>query len=577
MKQLGILFLLLLLFATAYAENYVAINSMDGRDVLSGVFYANAKGLPVKFMPVPGGNSDLFATKVGQGHSILLIQSDTPVSSFVENSLRNNNNSVEVYTSTDAVATNLALAKRSGAEGFIVVDSAYSDSALSVLPYAKHLQYYVILADKNNAEQVKAAVTGKRVIIYGLVDKEVSAALASYTPETIGRGEDKFEDNVALNDRLMREFGSGQAMMIDGTFIEEAIASSGQPLILTGSLVPQVTYDFIKQKVREGKLSQIMLIGNQLVVPVYDMRQRIQKDFQDEGLNKTFGVIVKFAQVVPSAGAGVLVLDTFYMPAYKPVLNISEVAYNRQSGMLMVSVGNPGGGSAYYALEARVRVNGADFKVFASNETKLIERGEQLGAEYPLDLSSVSEGNVTALVLVRYGTSKKSLESFVSGEGPLTTISYVDTSNVSVQFAKYDAVEKRLLVTMRNNGAQTAYVFSRVGIMLEGQPTNITSAATRSIDAASLVVEEFPLELSPADLAANGNVSVFVNYGGRPGFLTRHAQYIMALESPDNNQLMFLILPLAVVVALILAAYFLFMRKPQETAGKESQRKERKK
>ncbi len=566
--RLAVLFMLLL-FATAYAEDYVAINSMDGRDVLSGIFYANVKGEPVKFMPVPGGNSDLFAAKIGPGHSILLLQSDKPVSSFAEGALKANNNTLEVYASTDAAATNLELAKRSGAAGFIVVDSAYSDSALSVLPYAKFTKSYVILADKNNADQVKAIVAGKKVMIYGLVDKEVSAALAPYSPELVGKGEDKFEDNIAINGRLMRESGAKQAIMIDGTFIEEAIASGDQPLLLTGTLVPQPTYDFVKQQVSGGNLTQIMLIGNQLVVPVYDMRERMKREFQGEGLNLTFGVIVKFAQVVPSAGTGVLVLDTFHMPAYLPLLNVSEIEYNKQSGTVMVSVGNIGDGAAYYTSELRVKVDGADFRVFPSNETRLVERGEQVGMEYQLDLSSVPEGSVTALALVKYGLSKKSLESFVSREGPLTTISYVDTSNVTVQFAKYDSANKRMLVTMRNSGGQVAYVFSRVSLLLGGQPTNISSAATRSIEPASLVVEEFPLELSDADLSANSNVSVFIDYGGRQGFLAKHAQYIVPLESPASP-LMLIIVPLAFLAVLLAAAYFIFMRKPGKAEGTEA-------
>lgn len=565
--RVAILFMLLL-FTTAYAEDYVAVNSMDGRDVLSGIFYANVKGLPVKFMPVPGGNSDMLAAKIGQGRSILLIQSDKPVSTFVEAALRNSNNTVEVYTSTNGGATNLELATRSGAESFIVVDSAYSDSALSVLPYAAHTGSYVILADKNNAAQVKTIVAGRKVMIFGLVDQEVREALAPSNPEIIGKGEDKFEDNLAMADRTMHEFSISHAILSDGTFIEETMATGGQPLILTGTLVPQPTYDFIKQKVREGRLVQVMLIGNDLVMPVYDMRERMKREFQGEGLNLTFGVIVKFAQVVPSAGTGVVVLDTFYMPAYQPQLNITEVAYNRQSGRLMVTVNNTGDGAAYCTQEVRVKVNGEDFRVLSANDTRLVERGNQLGTEYALDLSTVAEGNVTAAVTVKYGLSKKSLESFAVKEGPLATINYVDNSNVTVQFARYDAANKQMLVTIRNNGAQLAYVLPRVGLVLGGAPTNITGAGTRAIEAGSLLVEQFPLELTSADIAANPTASVFVDYGGRPGFLVRHAQYVVPLEAPGIPVHYFFIA--GIVLVLAVAAWFL-LRGKEEPEEKEAQ------
>jgi hypothetical protein len=568
--RLAVLFVLLV-FATAYAEDYVAVNSMDGRDVLSGIFYANAKGEPVKFMPVPGGDSDTFATKIGTGHSVLLIQSNTPVSGFVANALTANNNTVEVYTSTDAGATNLDLVKRSGADSFIIVDSAYSDSALSVLPYAKYTHSYVIMADKTNIDQVKAMVAGKKITIYGLVDKEVSDALAPYSPTIIGTGEDQFADNLAINALLMNQSGIKNVIITDGTAMEDSLAAGDQPIILIGSLVPQPTYDFIKQKVRNGQLVQVMLVGNQLVVPVYDMRERIKNELAGEGSAvTTFAIIVKFAQVIPSAGSGVQVLDTFHMPAYQPLLNVSGIVYNQQSGTVMATVGNPGDGAAYFTSEVRVRVDGADFKVFTSNETKIVERGDAAGFQYPVDLSSITEGNVTALVLVKYGLSKNSLDSFISQEGPLETISYVDTTNISVQFAKYDSDNKRLLVTLRNNGGQQAYVSSIVGLLMGGQPTNVTGAGTLSVNPSSLAVEEFPLELSGADLSANNNVSVFINYGGRPGFLVKHSQYSVPLQN-TANPLIFLILPIAIIVVLLAAAYFLFVRKPAKEPEGEAE------
>ena len=65
--KMQIAFIMLMLLLVAHAVDMVAINSMDGRDVLSGIFYANVKGLPVVFMPSQGGNADVFSAKVGHG------------------------------------------------------------------------------------------------------------------------------------------------------------------------------------------------------------------------------------------------------------------------------------------------------------------------------------------------------------------------------------------------------------------------------------------------------------------------------------------------------------------------------
>ncbi|MDD5171463.1 MAG: hypothetical protein PHF60_00310 [Candidatus ainarchaeum sp.] len=554
---------MLALILTAYAEDFVAINSNDGRDVLSGIFYANAMGLPVKFMPLPGGNADVFAAKVGSNHDILLIQGSTPISSFVESNLKNKNNTVTVYTSTDASATNLDLAKRSGATSFIIVDSSYSDSALSVLPYAALTKSYVILANSNNIASVKETVKdADKIIIFGLVDQEVKDELAEFNPEILGKGEDKYEDNIIMVKKTMDEFSLKSPLVVDGTFIEEGMAEGKQPILLTGRLVPQGTYDFIKQYVRDGKLTGVMLVGNDLVVPIYDMRERMVNEFKAEGLNKTFGITVKFAQVVPSAGTSVLVLDTFSMPAYQPSLEVTEIIYNKDNNKVMVSVGNIGEGSAYYAVEVRIKVNGQDYKLLGSNETKLIERGEQAGSEYPLDLSGVSEGSVTATVIVKYGSSKKSLEEYTTKEGPLTSVSYTDTSNVTVKYVKYDADKKSVLVTLQNLGNGPAYLFTKLSLNIGGVPTNISSSGTKTLERGSMMVEEFPLEISQADLDANKEVTVYVDYGGREGFLMKKAAYIVPLET--QFPLLLLLGGIVLLVLLAVAAYYMLGRKGKE-------------
>lgn len=551
---------MILLLAASFAEDYVVINSMDGRDVLSGVFYANVMDLPVKFMPVPGGSADLMAAKIGGNHDILLIQGAMPVSSFVETNLVSKNNAVELYTSADGGVANLDLAKRSGATNFIIVDSAFSDSALSVLPYAALTNSYVIFANEDNVNEVTDIVkNADKVSIYGYVDSEVEDALQQYSPTVLGAGEDKFDDNIDIVDKVMTDFDKDSAIVVDGTFIEEAMATGDQPILFTGSIVPQATYNFIKQKARSGELTTVLLIGNQLVVPIYDMREKMELEFKEEGLNKTFGIVVKFAQVVPSAGTGVLVLDTFPLPAYQPQLEIKDIFYNDQNGKVMVSVDNVGQGPAYFTQEVRIRVDGSDYELMGTDQVQLIERGEQLGMEYDLDLSGVPEGNVTALVLVKFGSSKKSLEKFVSSEGPLATISFVDMSNVSVQSARYNNDQQIVRVTMRNNGDETAYVFSKLKLLIGGAPATISSPDTREIEAGSLIVEEFPLELSEEDLQANQNVSVLIDYGAREGFLLKKAEYVVPLEG-DTGDLMFIFIivgALLLLVVLIAAAYYL--------------------
>ena len=571
-KPLLVVALLLVLSLNAFAADYVVVNSQDGRDVLSGVFYANAKGLPVRFMTY-STDPDFLAGIVGANHSVLLIQSDLPISSAVEQAIAKKGNTVELFSSAGGKRANLDLAVRSGANSFIIVDSAYSDSALSVLSYAYYSKSFVIMADKDNIDEVKAIVKGKKVMIYGLVDKDVKAALSSENPEIIGTGQDKYEDNILIVKKTMDDYSLSTIIIADGSFLEDSISAGSQPVLLTGNkLVPQPTYDFIKSSTRDDKLKSVMLLGNSLVMPIYDMRKRVVSDLESEGLNKTFGLIVKFAQAVPSSGSGVMNLNTFPLPLYKANVEISEIVYNGPAKKVMSSVSNIGDGAAYYTMEIKIKVNGADYKVFPVDSPRLIERGESLGSQFDADLSSIPEGNISAFVLVKFGTSGSSLDSFISKEGALASINYSDQSNVTVQAARYDQEKKRLLITLKNNGDQDAFAFTRVGLILGGVPVKISGSGTREIAIGSMVVEEIPLELTDADFERNKNINVSIDYGARQGFLLKKGEYVMPLEKEAGFPL-WMLAGLLLLLLLILLGIFLYRRNRKDDKPEKKSKK----
>ena len=136
-KPVLAMLLLLGLAGQLFGYDAVIINSADGRDVLSGVFYANAVGIPAYFLTSGGGGLDTLIAKVGENRSVFLIQSrDAPLSAFLQAELLQGGNTLYTYTSTDGGLPNLDMARKSGASTFVVVDTAYSDGALSALPFA---------------------------------------------------------------------------------------------------------------------------------------------------------------------------------------------------------------------------------------------------------------------------------------------------------------------------------------------------------------------------------------------------------------------------------------------------------
>jgi len=568
MKKLALL--LLFIFCVAHAENYVVVNSIDGRDVISGIFYANVKNEPVKFMAYPNGDSEFLALKVGKGKDILLIQSkDKPVSASLKEVLKNRGNNIEIYESTDGGKTNLDLAVRSGAKKFIIVDSAYADGALSVMSYAALEGAYVILADKNNIDQVVDVVkNAQSITIYGYVDKAVKEKiekLQNVKVNYIGKGEDRYEDNVAISKMLMEKYNITYVYFVEGTFIEEGMIDSKIPFVLSGRLVPDVTYNFVKEMVKNDKLTTSYLIGGTTIAPaIRDMRERIKNELAQEGMNKSFGIWIRYAQVIPTTGTSgqQTALDIFPLPAYMPKLAIGEVVYNKEDKNLMVRVDNIGDGPAYFLADIYVKVDGKDYKVFGSDSPQLIEREDKKGLTYSLDLSSIEEGNVSAVVIVKYGSSKKVLEDYTSYTGPLAFIAYVDKTNVSATKIRYDRNNKTLVIFLKNNKDITAYATTDVELYMGGEKTRLVGPKNIELPPNSVVPVQIPADLSEDDLKANEQqVTVYVQYGGRVGYLPNKSTFKLPLEYEKFDYMLCVIPAILVLIILIAIAYYYWQQK----------------
>jgi archaellum component FlaF (FlaF/FlaG flagellin family) len=371
----------------------------------------------------------------------------------------------------------------------------------------------------------------------------------------------------------MDEFGDTHTVIADtGLFLEEGMAEGKMPVLLSGRIVPQVTKEFIKTKVSEGKLKTILLVSNELVIPLYDFRDIVKRELLDEtGEEVKLGIIVKFGQAVPSAGTDVIPLDTFALPAYVPALRINEVVYNADSDMVMVTVNNLGEGSAFYTNELRISIDGADYFAIADDVPQLIERGEKEGTEYAVDLSEVIEGEITATVITRYGYSKNVLDSWDSLSGPLTTINYTDISELAIQSASYDSEKNRLLITVRNNGGELAHFRNDVDVILDGAPT-VVKGTGQSIDGSSLMVDEIPLILTDEDFVANPTITINMDYGAREGFLVKEQSYTLPLEKAEGFPLWLILLIL--VILFIMIAVFLFIvtrKRKKRTEGREQE------
>lgn len=557
-----VLFMLIILLS--FSENYVVINSQDGMDVLNGIVYANIMGYNFNFVPTSGSTPNIIASKVGSNKNILLIESvDMPVSGFIEPTLKEHNNSIEKYLSKGGFSSNIYLAKRSGVNKFIVVDPYYADSAISVIPYAKQIGAFILFADKDHIKDVLTVLNSdSKIIGYGYLDSKVRSALEPYSPTYIGDGKDRYDDNMELVDLMMNKFGFKQITMYDGSYIEVGSAKGDYPILLMGNnLIPSKVQNFVKNKVSEGKLSVIVILNMNYATQAYSMKTNINNELEAKGNKNRLGVLVKFGQAV-SGSSSVFGLDTFPLPANIARLNISNVVYNNDSKQLMVTVENTGDGPAYFIADIHVKVDGKDYKVFYLKEPTLIEKGDKKGLSFDLDLSNVDSGKVHSDVLLRFGTTKGTQESYVSGSYPLVTIKYTDESSLEATAIFYDSKNHVLSLNVKNNGSQEAFVLPTVELYVGGEKVTLKSNIAK-ISPNSMKIINFPIKLSEEDLAQNNKVTAMLEYGAKEGFLIHKDKFVIPMEYANKSEekqsmdyLLILIL-LAILSIAIVAYYFL--------------------
>jgi len=548
---------LLVLMGTAYAEDYVVSNSAHGIDVISTISYANAVDLPYGFVNSPLSSARL-AFKIGTGRDILLIQSrDNAYTKTLESDLEARNNNVEMIESSDVQATNLLLAERSGAKRFIIIDTTYGYNALSVMPYAALTDAFIIMADRDNEQEVAdflASAGALSVIQYGFLDEEVTDAIGDYITETIDTG-DKYEDNLELVKRFRGRENSKQVVFADGSMIEFGIAKGDDPIVLVSTLIPDSVYDYILN----SDINTIVLVGGNLVPAVDNMRQQLLND------GKELSVFVKFGQATPGVDSGITTLDIFPLPSYPLDLDIKSVTYNEAEKVLEIVYVNKVDAVAYVQADVFIEVNDQAVKTMGDDAPILIPKGGEKGVQYSLDLEEFGieeDAEIYARVLARYGSTPTNLEKVAATYALLAMISVEDPSGLDVTRLYYDEGAKQLTLTVKNTGPVMVYYAPSFELKTDEGQKEFSREAVLSLGIGKSKDVIFSgVELSGGEVKQNKDVDVHVDYGSREEFLTKSLDKTVKLEVEEKEQLADYTLLIVVLVIVIVALLLLILKK----------------
>jgi hypothetical protein len=552
MKNLFLPCLLLLLCAQCFGMTVV--NSLDGRDLVSGVYYSAVRHDAIVFA-MPGDAAQAVYDQVGTGKSILLIQSaDHPIITGLADGLTNKGNTVQTIQSTDPLKTNLDLAQKSGATKFVVVDPVYGYNTVSALAYAKLNGMYLLFADKTNSDQVAAFIKGANagdVLIYGYSDQEVKASFANagLSYREINNG-DKFDDNMQLDDLYFAQNPSKkQVMLSDGNAFDATTAAGEDPVVLISPVIPVSVYQYIKAKVSSGQVSVAMLVDQEYAQTAYDLKTSINNELGTKALT----VLVKIGEATAGT-TGLSQVGLFPLPGPALGLSVDTVEYDTQKQALEVTYDNTGNALEYVKSSILVFADGAYVATVGDDQPFALGKGKKVGVSYPV---KIDNGAVSANITSYFGSSKKSQETGIQVLLSAGRVQFTDASLLDITAFNRDQATDDLFVTFSNTGNVTDYFTAGATIVANGTSTSISDDNTYKLAPGEGKMIKFP------GIAKSGSkITATADYGAREAFLSKNVkkEYVPEAQAAAAGGDILPLLAGAVFVILVVAGVLFFLR-----------------
>src|SRR5208283_1626511 len=561
--KLFILALVLLICTSSFAMTVV--NSLDGRDLVSGIYFSAVTNDTLVFA-TPGSTAQDMYGQIGTGQNVTLIQSAAnPVIVGLAAGLTNAGNTVTIIQSSDPMATNLEFAKTSGTHKFVIVDPVYGYNTVSALPYAKLNGMYLIFMDKDNAANATALMKEQGatdILIYGYVDPEVTAAITSagLVYRQINNG-DEFDDNMQITDMYFAQNPSKhQIILSDGNAFDSTMAAGNDPIVLISPVIPDSVYQYIKGKVASGQIVAAMLVDQSYAQTSYNLKTSINNDL---GKNNSLSVSVKFGESITSTGGQMNQVALFPLPGPSFGLTISAIDYNTVKQQLEVTYSNTGNALEYVQPSMQVFDDGALAGTVGDEQPFSIPAGQELGRDYPI---KIQQGNVSANITAYFGSSKKTFQKGIQVMMDAGNVQFVDSSVLNITQFNRDSDTDDLFVTYANIGNVTLYFTAAATIQANGTTTTINDDNTYQLAPGQGHMVKFP------GIATIGsNITASADYGSRQAFLEKSvAEEYTPQEAAGGNTLLIAGIVI-VILAVIAAAYFLLRKK--EEPKKEKKKK----
>ena len=530
MRWLMALVIALMTIAPVMGEQ-VIVNSMDWRDVYTGLQYAALSGLEARFV-VNVEQGTRLAQLLGQDMDVLLITGRNQAMPGFRSLVQSRGYSVEEYMSRDPLITNKEFALRSPSNNVVIVDDAYGYNAVSVATYAKLRGSSVLFADSGVFDVIDEKRPNE-ILLYGHIPAELYEELETYNPVVINE-QDRFDDNFAIVKRYTEYSPKESLILSNGEFIESQLIAGDSPLLFMGrQVVPDDVIDFINDNgFRVGTM-----VGNALAPNAQYIKDRT-------GIS----IFLKFAQ---GSQQQQFALDLFPLPRYNPLLTITASGYDPSTRLLSVTYENPGEIAVY--LSASFTTSDGTVE---DVEPVFIESGTHKTVQY-----SMSDPGDRVDYLILYGASPNSLELLIQGTLDITRTTINDRSEVRILRGIYDKSSQEFLIDISNIGDVDAFALVELRDVRKGGEYLRLASSITSVAAGEEVTVKVPVELSDQDLNRNHELAIELFYGQREASLIKFEELTVPFETTSGGIPIWFV-ALAVVVGLLLV--WLVARRPRK-------------
>lgn len=534
--------LIIILAPIALAATNVA-NTASWENVYSAGMYTALQDKQFKFV-ASQRQAERLAAILQEHENITIIESDTlPYAKRYANRLKRDNIIADTIIIPED-SGNLDLAKRTSTKKFIIVDPTYGYDALSVIPYARHLNAYVLFAEKENIADILSFLTLREpdyLLLYGNLDAEVLNALQSYSPEIINE-KSRYKNNIAINERLRAATGTRQAILTNGEFIEQDLYLAGQPVYFIGR---DNTPDVILSYLTTTPFDSFIVIGNDLLPSAERIKDTTQKP--------TF---IKFAKGTTGSGGtykDVEALDTYPVPQITLNLETLGLYYNTASGNIELALRNTQDVRTFLSTSLVIKGDGEALATLGDDLASINEL-ETRAFTYPHTLNPASYTTLTADVFIAYGADEESFERAITATLPIQLVNQDDDCTLSIEDTTYNKQTQRFEVTLTS--PMPCYARAQIiNLTVDDDQTTIQSDVQAINGALRVPIKQ---RLDDVDIADNPFITVRAEFGTRKEVLTHsiNKTFPLAIKTTTNWMLIG-----ALAIIIILTILLIWKRK----------------